>query len=51
MLHQPAAHSDGDSIVFFRRSDVIATGDLFDSRAIRSSTPRAEGRPGACSTR
>lgn len=30
MLHQPAAHSDGDTIVFFRRSDVIATGDLFD---------------------
>jgi cyclase len=30
ILHQPAAHSDGDSIVFFRRSDVIATGDLFD---------------------
>ena len=30
MLHQPAAHADGDSVVFFRRSDVIATGDLFD---------------------
>lgn len=29
VLHQPAAHSDGDSIVFFRRSDVIATGDIF----------------------
>src|SRR5262249_15858958 len=25
--HQPAAHTDGDSIVFFRRSDVISTGD------------------------
>ena len=25
----PSAHTDGDSIVFFRRSDVIATGDLF----------------------
>ena len=24
----PAAHTDGDSIVFFRRSDVISTGDL-----------------------
>jgi glyoxylase-like metal-dependent hydrolase (beta-lactamase superfamily II) len=31
MWHTPAAHSDGDSIVFFRRSDVIATGDLFDT--------------------
>ena len=28
-LHQPAAHTDGDIAVFFRRSDVIATGDLF----------------------
>lgn len=26
---QPAAHSDGDSIVFFRRADVISTGDIF----------------------
>ncbi|HEY7388768.1 MAG TPA: MBL fold metallo-hydrolase [Bryobacteraceae bacterium] len=31
MWHVPAAHADGDSIVFFRRSDVIATGDLFDT--------------------
>jgi glyoxylase-like metal-dependent hydrolase (beta-lactamase superfamily II) len=31
ILHQPAAHSDADSIVFFRRSDVLATGDLFDT--------------------
>ena len=29
ILHPPAAHTDGDSIVFFRRSDVIATGDVF----------------------
>ncbi len=29
IIHQPAAHTDGDSLVFFRRSDVIATGDLF----------------------
>jgi glyoxylase-like metal-dependent hydrolase (beta-lactamase superfamily II) len=27
--HMPAAHTDGDSIVFFRRSDVISTGDIF----------------------
>ena len=31
MFHAPAAHTDGDSLVFFRRSDVIATGDLFDT--------------------
>ena len=29
MFHVPSAHTDGDSIVYFRRSDVIATGDLF----------------------
>jgi cyclase len=29
VYHMPAAHTDGDSLVFFRRSDVIATGDLF----------------------
>jgi glyoxylase-like metal-dependent hydrolase (beta-lactamase superfamily II) len=29
IIHLPNAHTDGDSIVFFRRSDVIATGDLF----------------------
>jgi glyoxylase-like metal-dependent hydrolase (beta-lactamase superfamily II) len=29
MLHMPAAHSDGDSMVWFRGSDVISTGDVF----------------------
>jgi glyoxylase-like metal-dependent hydrolase (beta-lactamase superfamily II) len=29
ILHQPAAHTDGDSAVFFRRSDVVSTGDVF----------------------
>jgi len=29
ILHIPAAHTDGDSIVFFRRSDVISGGDVF----------------------
>ena len=27
--HPHAAHTDGDSIVFFRRSDVVSTGDIF----------------------
>jgi cyclase len=31
LLHQPAAHTDGDSLVYFRRSDVLATGDLFST--------------------
>ena len=30
LLHQPAAHTNGDSLVFFRRSDVIVTGDIVD---------------------
>jgi glyoxylase-like metal-dependent hydrolase (beta-lactamase superfamily II) len=30
-LHQPAAHSDADMAVFFRRSDVIAVGDVIDT--------------------
>jgi glyoxylase-like metal-dependent hydrolase (beta-lactamase superfamily II) len=29
IIHLPNAHTDTDSIVFFRRSDVIVTGDLF----------------------
>jgi len=29
-MFQPKAHTDGDSIVFFRRSDVIAAGDILD---------------------
>jgi cyclase len=29
ILHIPSAHTDGDSIVFFRRSDVIVAGDIF----------------------
>jgi glyoxylase-like metal-dependent hydrolase (beta-lactamase superfamily II) len=29
IIHMPAAHTDGDSIVFFRKSDVIAAGDVY----------------------
>jgi cyclase len=31
VMHEPAAHTDGDTIVFFRRGDVIATGDIIDT--------------------
>jgi glyoxylase-like metal-dependent hydrolase (beta-lactamase superfamily II) len=31
LLHQDNAHSDGDSMVFFRYSDVIVAGDLFST--------------------
>ena len=29
ITHVPAAHTDGDSLVHFRRSDVLVTGDVF----------------------
>ncbi len=29
VYHEPNAHTDGDSIVLFRESDVISTGDIF----------------------
>jgi glyoxylase-like metal-dependent hydrolase (beta-lactamase superfamily II) len=32
MIHQPAAHSNADTFVHFRRADVIATGDILDLR-------------------
>ncbi len=31
VLHQPSAHTDGDAIVFFRRSDVVVAGDVLDT--------------------
>jgi glyoxylase-like metal-dependent hydrolase (beta-lactamase superfamily II) len=30
LLWQPAAHSDGDLLVFFRRSDVVVAGEVFN---------------------
>ncbi len=29
VIFQPSAHTDGDSIVFFRHSDVVSAGDIF----------------------
>jgi cyclase len=31
VYHARAAHTDGDSVVLFRRSDVVAAGDLYDT--------------------
>jgi len=28
--YQPNAYSDGDSVVFFRRSDIVVTGEVYD---------------------
>ena len=32
VLSQPAAHTDADAFVFFRRSDVVVAGDVLDTR-------------------
>jgi cyclase len=31
ILHQPAAHTDADTIVFFRKSDVVVAGNIIDT--------------------
>jgi glyoxylase-like metal-dependent hydrolase (beta-lactamase superfamily II) len=31
IIHQPGAYSDGDSLVYLRRSDVIAAGEIFST--------------------
>jgi glyoxylase-like metal-dependent hydrolase (beta-lactamase superfamily II) len=33
IIYEPNAHTDGDSVVFFRGSDVIAAGDIFTPEA------------------
>lgn len=41
LIHVPEAHTDGDTMVFFRRSDVISTGDIYNtSRYPRFDTDR-----------
>jgi glyoxylase-like metal-dependent hydrolase (beta-lactamase superfamily II) len=43
VVRQPGAHSDGDSIVFFRRADVIVTGDILDLRTFPAIDPAKGG--------
>jgi glyoxylase-like metal-dependent hydrolase (beta-lactamase superfamily II) len=43
IVHQPAALSDADSIVFFRRSDVIATGHIVDTTRFPVIDPTSGG--------
>lgn len=42
-VHIPAAHSDGDTVVFFRRSDVISAGAIFDATAYPRFDPDRGG--------
>ena len=43
MIHIPGAHSAGDSIVYFRRSDVIAAGELFSTTGFPRFDPNQGG--------
>jgi len=43
VMREIGAHSDGDSMVFFRRADVIATGDILDLRRFPVIDPRNGG--------
>jgi cyclase len=43
LFHVPAAHSDGDTIVFFRRSDVVSTGAIFDAAGYPRFDPSRGG--------
>jgi len=31
VIHQPSAHTEGDSLVWFRGSDIIAAGDIYST--------------------
>jgi cyclase len=42
LYHDAAAHTDGDTIVFFRRSDVVVAGDIF----VTTSYPVIESQNG-----
>ncbi len=42
MLYQPDAHTDGDAMIYFRRSDVIVAGDVY----INSTFPVIDIRHG-----
>jgi len=43
LTHQPAATTNSDTLVFFRRSDVVVTGDVFDL----TSYPVLDGKSGS----
>jgi cyclase len=43
LIHQPSAHTDGDVIVFFRKSDVISAGDIYVTTTYPVIDTAAEG--------
>jgi glyoxylase-like metal-dependent hydrolase (beta-lactamase superfamily II) len=46
LFHIPEAQTDGDTIVFFRRSDVISAGGIFDATSYPRFDPQAGGSIG-----
>ena len=42
-IHVPAGHTDGDTMVFFRRSDVISSGAIFDTTTYPRFDPARGG--------
>jgi glyoxylase-like metal-dependent hydrolase (beta-lactamase superfamily II) len=43
LIHAPAAYTDGDVMVFFRHSDVIATGDVINTTGYAPFDPKRGG--------
>jgi glyoxylase-like metal-dependent hydrolase (beta-lactamase superfamily II) len=43
VIHVPAAHTEGDSIVFFRGSDVVSAGGVISTRSFPSFDPSQGG--------
>ena len=43
LLHQPAAHTDADLVVFFRKSDVVAAGDVIHTLQYPVFDPKRGG--------
>jgi glyoxylase-like metal-dependent hydrolase (beta-lactamase superfamily II) len=43
MRHVPAAHTDGDTLVFFRRSDVVVAGDVIHTLQYPVFDPKRGG--------
>jgi cyclase len=43
IFHAPAAHSDGDSIVHFRKSDVVSAGEVFNTTSYPVIDPHLGG--------
>ena len=43
IVHLPAAHTDGDSLVFFRSSDVVSAGGVISTTSFPSFDPKEGG--------